>query len=91
MSNTIGSFISNNVKGICSSEKRLKTFEYLKKNIHLNGFAFLQETHSLTQDEKKWEDDYKDSLFFSQGSSYSCGVAIGFCGLKSLHIIHKKI
>ena len=32
----------------------------------------------------------KDPLFFSHGSTNSCGVAIGFCGLKSLHIIDKK-
>ena len=87
MSNTIGNFISNNVKSICSSEKRLKIFEYLKNNIHHNGFVFLQETHSLMQDEKKWKDDLEDPLFFSHGSTNSCGVAIGFCRLKSLHII----
>ena len=48
MSNTIGNFISNNVKGIRSSEKRLKIVEYLKNKIHHNDFIFLQETHSLT-------------------------------------------
>ena len=90
MSNTIGIFISNNVKGIRSSEKRLKIFEYLKNNIHYNGFAFLQETHSLTKDDKKWKDDFKDPLFFLHGSTNSCGVAIDFCGLKSIHIIDKK-
>ena len=50
MSNTIGNFISDYVKGICSSQKRLKIFEYLKNNLHHNGFVFLQETHWLTQD-----------------------------------------
>ena len=79
MSNTIGNFISNNVKGIRSSEKRLMSSEYLKNNIHHNGFVFLQETHSLRQ-------DFKDPLFFSHGSKNSCGVAIGFCGLKFLII-----
>ena len=44
----------------------------------------------MTQDEKKWKDDFKDSLFSSHGSTSPCGVAIGFCGLKSLHIIDKK-
>ena len=78
MSNIIDNFISNNVKGICSSEKRLKVFEYLKNNIHHNGFVFLQETHSLTQDEKKWKDDFEDPLFFSHGKT------------NSLHIIDKK-
>ena len=33
---------------------------------------------------------FKDPLLFSYGSTNSCGVAIGFCGLKSLHIIDKK-
>ena len=48
MSNIIGNFTSNNViKGIRSSEKRLKN------NKHHNYFVFLQETHSLSQDEKK--------------------------------------
>ena len=64
MSNTIGKFISNNVKGIHSSEKILKIFEYLKNNMHRTGFVFLQKTHSLAQDEKKWKDDFKDPLFF---------------------------
>ena len=44
----------------------------------------------MTQDEKKWKDDFKDPLFFSHGSTNSCGVAMGFCGLKSLHAIDKK-
>ena len=83
MPNTIGNFISNNVKGIRSSEKRLKIFEYLKNNIHHNGF----DLHKM---KKKWKDDFKDPLFFSHGSTNSCGVAIGFCGLESLHIIDKK-
>ena len=32
----------------------------------------------------------KIRCFFHIGSTNSCGVAIGFCGLKSLHIINKK-
>ena len=64
MSNTIGNFISDNVKGIRSSEKSLNIFKYLKNNIPHNGFVFLQETHSLTKDEKEWKDDFKDPLVF---------------------------
>ena len=91
MSHTIGKFISNNVKGFRSSEKRLKIFEYLKSNIHHKGFVFLQEIHSLKQYEKKWKDNFKDPLFFfTHGSTSSCGVAIGFCGMKYLYIIDKK-
>ena len=57
-------FISNNVKGIKASEKWLKLFEYLKNNINDNGFIFLQETHSLSNDELKWKDEFGGPLFF---------------------------
>ena len=57
-------FISNNVKGIKASEKRLKLFEYLKNKINGNGFIFLQETHSLSNDELKWKDEFGGPLFF---------------------------
>ena len=46
-------FISNNVKGLQSSPKRIKVFEYLKKNLGSNGFLFFQETNSSSADEKK--------------------------------------
>ena len=52
MSNKTGNFISNNVRDIRSSEKRLKIFEYLKNDMYHGGFAFFQETHSSTQNEK---------------------------------------
>ena len=81
MFNIIGNFISNDVKGILPSEKGLKIFEYLKNNIHHNGFVFLQETHSLTKDEKQWKDDFKDPLFFSHGGTNCCRIAIDFCRL----------
>ena len=44
--------MSNNVKGIKASEKRLKLFEYLRSNINNNGFIFLQEIHSTSNDEE---------------------------------------
>ena len=46
-------FISNNVKGIENSLKRLKTFNYFKENISSHGVLFLQETHSSSKDEIK--------------------------------------
>ena len=64
MSNLIDKFIFNNVEGIRSSEKRLKVFEYLKNNIYHNGFAFLQETRSSTQDEKSGKMISKMLCFF---------------------------
>ena len=54
-------FISNNVKGIQSFEKRIEIFEYLKKATSC-GFIFLQETHSTIHDEKKWNDEFKEKL-----------------------------
>ena len=47
MINNYLQFISNNVKGLQSLEKRVKVFEYLKNCISNNGFMFLQEI-SLT-------------------------------------------
>ena len=67
-------FISNNVKGIQTSQKRMKLFEYLRSYIVTNGFVFLQETHSTIRDEKKLENEFKSRLFFSHGKTNSCGV-----------------
>ena len=53
MKDSIITFISNNVKGIQTSQKRMKFFEYLKSHVPTNGFVFLQETHSSIIDEKK--------------------------------------
>ena len=46
-------FISNNVKVLQNSVKRIKIFEYLKNSLGSNGFWLLQETHSSLADEKK--------------------------------------
>ena len=58
-------FISNNIKGLQNSLKRIKIFEFLKKNLSSNGFLFLQETHSSLPDGKKWVDELKRPIFFS--------------------------
>ena len=76
-------FISNNVKRIQKSEKRIKIFEYLKNSISPNGFIFLQEKHSFVDDEKRWCDELNGSLYFSHGKTNSGGVAIGYVGSKS--------
>ena len=82
------SFISNNVKGIKASEKRLRLFEYLKNSIGNNGFTFLQETHSLINDEQKWKGNFKGPLF-PHGKTNSCGVAIGYFGTKDFKVVSK--
>ena len=62
-------FLSNNVKGLQNSFKRIKIFEYLKNNIGSNGFLFLQETHSSLADRKKWADELKRPIFFSHSKN----------------------
>ena len=46
MSHINFNFLSNNVKGMQSSKKCLKQFEYFKSKLKPNGLLFLQETHS---------------------------------------------
>ena len=71
-------FISNNVKGLQKSLKKVKILEYLKNNLASKGFLFLQETHSSLADEKKWADELKGPTFFSHGKTNSSGVASGY-------------
>ena len=82
-------FISNNVKGIKASKRRLKLFEYLRSNINNDGFVFLQETHSSLKDEQKWKDNVKGPLFFfSHGKSNSCGLSIGYWGTETFKVVN---
>ena len=53
------SFITNNVKGIQSSKKRLKLIQYFKDKIGSTGVLFLQETHFNSKIEQKWIEDFK--------------------------------
>ena len=82
------SFISNNVKGLQATSKRIKIFEYLKNYVTSIGFIFLQETDSSVKDEKIWNDEFEGQLFFSLAKTNSCGVAIGFVGIKALNILN---
>ena len=56
---------SSNVKGIQTSRKRIKLFEYLKSYVTSNGFVFHQEIHLSISDKKNWEDELSGKLFFS--------------------------
>ena len=84
-------FISNNVKGLQNSLKRIKIFEYLKNNLGSNGFLLLQETHSSLSDEKKWTEELKGPIFFSHVETNSCGVEIGYIGCNKVDVLEKKI
>ena len=50
-------FLSNNRKGLQSTKKRLKLFNFLKNKIGPTGILFLQETHSSVEKEN-WIDDF---------------------------------
>ena len=63
-------------------------FGYLRNNININGFIFLQETHSSSNDEQEWKDDFRGPLFFSHGKSNSCGVAIGYCETEAFKLVN---
>ena len=49
---------------------------------------FLQETHSSLNDEQKWKDDFRGSLFFSHGKSNSCGVVIGYYRIEAFKVVN---
>ena len=52
MSHINFNFLSNNVKGIQSSKKHLKQFEYFESKLKPSGLPFLQETRSTIDCEK---------------------------------------
>ena len=77
-------FISNNVKGIQNSIKRIKLFEYLKsywKWVYFSSGNVLFEI--------MWRDEFNGELFFCHGKTNSYGVAIGFYGSKTIEQINK--
>ena len=82
-------FLSNNVKGLQSSKKRLKLFNFSKNKIGPKGILFLQETHSSVETEKKWIDDFKDKIYCSHGKTNSCGVLIAIYGNLNIRVKNK--
>ena len=60
-------FLSNNVKGLRSSKKRLKLFQFFKNKISSKGILFLQETHSWKVTEKNGVMNLIVTYFFLMG------------------------
>ena len=71
---------TTNIKGIQNKNKLLSIIEYFKNKIGKNGILFLQQTHSTTNDEGKWKNEFSGPVFYSHGTSNSCGVLITFFG-----------
>ena len=82
-------FLTNNIKELQSSKKRVKMFEYFKNKIGLRGILFLQETHYSIDTEKQWNDEFKGQLCFFSGKTNTCGVRIAFYG--NVNAVVKKI
>ena len=83
-------FITNNVKGLQSSKKRSKFIKHLKDKLQFNRLLFLQETHSVSDDENGWADDFKGQVFLSHGTSDSRGVFIAYLSSKSFVVNIKR-
>ena len=56
--------LTNNVKGLQSSKKRIKLIEYFRSKLNHNGFLFLQETHPTIKNENTWVNDFNGPVFF---------------------------
>ena len=66
-------------------KKRIKMFEYFTDKVSNNGIIFLQEPHSTEDALHKLRDDFQGQIFFSHGTTNSCGVMIGFLGNKKIN------
>ena len=72
--------LSNNIKGLQLSKRRLKLFQFFESNISTKGILFLKETHYLKVTEKLWYNELNGDLFFSRVKTNSCSVLVGFYG-----------
>ena len=68
---------SVNVRGLRQKKKRVSVFDWLKRSHSGDkSFVFIQETHSTVDIETEWNSDWGCNMFYSHGSSTSCGVLI---------------
>ena len=65
--------ISQNVRGMRDVTKRKQLFTYFRNNYDL---IFLQEMHSIKEDECEWAMQWGGPIHFAHGSNNSRGVAI---------------
>ena len=57
----------------CPLLRGFTVFAYLKKP---NGVSFSQEMHSFEKDKKKWNGNFKETLYLSHRTTNSCRVVI---------------
>ena len=58
----------------------------MRNKIYPNGILFLQETHSISNDEAKWNDEFKGKIYYSHGKSNSCDVLIAFYSDEKINV-----
>ncbi|KAJ8024237.1 hypothetical protein HOLleu_36913 [Holothuria leucospilota] len=81
-------FASYNCRGLRNVDKRRMVFAYLHR--HKLDVIFIQETHSVLSDERRWRTEWGHDIIFSHGTNTSKGVAVLFrAGLSP--IVSKKI
>ena len=64
-------FLTNNVKRIQSTKKQLKLWLFKNEMGLMTGILFFQGTHSSTETEMKWIEDY-----FSPDKTNSCDILV---------------
>ena len=80
-------YLTNSVKGLQSSKKRLKLIKYFKSKLNHNGFFFYKK---IIKNEKAWVNDFNGPVFFSHEASNSCGVLIAYLGKTSFALNKQK-
>ncbi len=65
---------SFNARGLGNALKRRMVFNFLKQKSS-KAIFLLQETHSRSEIEKEWSDEWGGDIYFSHGTSNSAGVA----------------
>ena len=81
-------FLTNNIKGLQFSKKRVKMFEYFKNKIGHRGTLFLEKTHSSNDTQRRCNDELKAQLYFSHAKTNSCCVLIAF--YRNVNVVFKN-
>ena len=90
MNSNNSKFLSDNVKRIQKTEKRIKIFEYLKILVYLPMDSFFFRKHSFIDVEKRWWDELNSNLYFYHRKTNSFSVATGYVGSKSFVLANQS-
>jgi len=63
-----------NCRGLRGDKNRIRIFEWVRGKHQ--DIVFVQEAHSIKQDEEKWKREWKGNIIFSHGTTESRGVMI---------------